>query len=55
MRVYKLNKDKLQVEREINHSKGIKCATFAASLSGKADMAFGDFNGDVNIIDLETG
>lgn len=34
---------------------GIKCGTFGACLPGKADYAFGDFKGELNIVDLETG
>ena len=40
---------------QIQHVKGVKCATFGACLPNKSDLAFGDFNGDLNIVDLETG
>ena len=33
----------------------MKCSTFGACLPNKSDLAFGDFNGDLNIVDLETG
>jgi hypothetical protein len=38
----------------IEHNKGVKCSTFGASYTGKTDLAFGDFGGRLNIIDLET-
>jgi len=36
----------------IEHTKGVKCTTYGASYKG--ELAFGDFSGYLNIIDLET-
>jgi hypothetical protein len=36
----------------IEHNKGIKCSTYGASQKG--ELAFGDFAGKLNIIDIET-
>lgn len=43
MKIFKLNKTELKLEKDINHPKGIKCATFGACLPNKSDIAFGDF------------
>jgi|688.fasta_scaffold892253_1 hypothetical protein len=40
------------MNQEINHDKGIKCCTFGASQ--KNELAFGDFDGKLSILDLET-
>lgn len=45
----------MECVREINHPSGVKCGTFGACLPNKADYAFGDFKGDLNIVDIETG
>ncbi|EAS01252.2 WD domain, G-beta repeat protein (macronuclear) [Tetrahymena thermophila SB210] len=55
IQIHQLTKNELQVTRDIQHPKGIKCSTFGACLPNKADLAFGDFNGEMNIVDLETG
>lgn len=50
--VLQLNKSELKTITAIEHNKGVKCSTFGASTKG--DLAFGDFAGRLNIIDLET-
>lgn len=38
----------------MEHKAGIKCTTFGACGNGKQHLAFGDFAGVLNIVDLET-
>ena len=39
---------------KINKSSGCKCSSFGASPVGKLHLAVGDFNGNLEIYDLET-
>ena len=43
----------LKVISSIEHKKGIKSGTFAASPSSHVCFAFGDLGGNLNILDLE--
>ncbi len=52
---YSCNSEKNNNILQINHPKGIKCGTFGACLVNRTDFAFGDFGGELNIVDLETG
>lgn len=47
-----LNKTELKTVAAIEHEKGVKCSTYGAS--NKGHLAFGDFDGRLNILDLET-
>jgi hypothetical protein len=47
-----LNKTELKSINTVEHPTGVKCSTYAAS--NKGDLAFGDFEGRLNILDLET-
>lgn len=39
--------------KQIDHPKGVKCGTFGAS-NGAQTFSFGDFDGKINIVDLES-
>ncbi len=51
--VTQLTKGELKVISTIDHPKGIKTGTFAASPSSHVCFAFGDLGGKLNILDLE--
>ena len=50
-----MNKGKLDVVKEINREFGFKCCSFGASSFSSRDLAVGDFNGNLQIYDLEKG
>jgi len=53
IQIFQLNKTELKLLTEINKPLGIKCTTFGASANNRSDIAVGDFNGGLHIIDLE--
>jgi hypothetical protein len=54
MQIIKLDKNELKVLKEIKFPKGIKCATFGASKRDPLQLALGGFEGELNVIDLES-
>jgi len=53
LEITQLTKGELKVISTIDHKKGIKSGTFAASPSSNICFAFGDLGGNLNILDLE--
>lgn len=53
--IYKMNEGKLEIINEIVQGNGYKCSTFGASSLTNRELAVGDFDGNVSILDLEKG
>lgn len=51
--IHQLSKGELKVVSTIEHKRGIKAGTFAASPSTHPCFAFGDLEGKLSILDLE--
>lgn len=50
-----MNEGKLEIINEIVQGNGYKCSTFGASSLTNRELAVGDFDGNVSILDLEKG
>jgi hypothetical protein len=55
IQVYQMNSGKLELVNEFNKEIGLKCCTFGASSFTNRELAVGDYDGNLSIIDLERG
>jgi WD40 repeat protein len=55
IQIYKMKDGKIENTHEWIHGGGYKCSTFGASSITNREIALGDFDGNVSIIDIETG
>ncbi|CAL8297693.1 unnamed protein product [Merluccius merluccius] len=55
LQVYQVQRGEVQLLREIEKAKPFKCGTFGASSLQQRHIATGDFDGNLNIWDLEAG
>lgn len=53
LQIYELAKTEMKMTYENEGGEGIKCATFHASKVSGAELAYGDFGGSLNIMDME--
>lgn len=53
MQIFRMDRTELKLERELSQPEGIKCGSFGVSDYNTADFAFGDFAGNLCIMDLE--
>lgn len=53
MQIFQLDKTELKLLREMNQPEGVKCGTFGISDYNQSDFAYGDFGGNLCIMDLE--
>lgn len=51
--IYGLDDNEIQTAQEYEKSVAIECATFQSSLNNKRHLAVGNYNGDLEIVDLE--
>lgn len=51
--IYSLNENDIQIFQEYEKSVAIECATFQASSIMKRHLAVGNYEGDLDIVDLE--
>ena len=55
LQIYNLNLGKLSIESEYIQNYPSKCCTFGISSFSSRDLALGDFDGNLSVIDLEKG
>ena len=55
IQIYNLNLGKLSIESEYIQNYPSKCCTFGISSFSSRDLALGDFDGNLSVIDLERG
>ena len=55
LQIYNLNQGKLSIESEYIQNYPSKCCTFGISSFSSRDLALGDFDGNLSVIDLERG
>lgn len=55
LQVYKMKEGKLEIIQEWVKGNGYKCSTFGASSITNRELAVGDFDGKMSILDIETG
>jgi WD40 repeat protein len=55
IQIYNLNQGKLSIESEYIQNYPSKCCTFGISSFSSRDLALGDFDGNLSVIDLEKG
>ena len=55
LQIYNLNLGKLSIESEYIQNYPSKCCTFGISSFSSRDLALGDFDGNLSVIDLERG
>ena len=55
LQIYNLNQGKLSIESEYIQNYPSKCCTFGISSFSSRDLALGDFDGNLSVIDLEKG
>ena len=55
IQIYNLNQGKLSIESEYIQNYPSKCCTFGISSFSSRDLALGDFDGNLSVIDLERG
>jgi WD repeat-containing protein 92 len=55
IQIYKLKEGKIELINEWIQGGGYKCSTFGASSLTNRELAIGDFDGNISIIDIETG
>ena len=55
IQIYNLNLGKLSIESEYIQNYPSKCCTFGISSFSSRDLALGDFDGNLSVIDLEKG
>lgn len=55
VQIYRMKEGALELVHEFVQGNGYKCSTFGASSLTNRELALGDFDGNVSIIDLEKG
>lgn len=55
IQVFQMNRGQLEIVKEIKKDYGFKCCSFGASSFSNRELAVGDFEGNLQIYDLEKG